>query len=114
MTHVVTSLCLRDGACVDACPSEAIIPGIPESDWPWYYIDPDACIDCAACAVECPLEAIFEESEVPDNYEMAAGQQRMPHGGPLFTAGGGEIVDLTEDSQYNYDFFENGPGYDAQ
>jgi ferredoxin len=113
MPHVITSLCLRDGACVDACPSEAIIPGMPENEWPWYYIDPDACIDCAACAVECPFEAIFEESEVPDEYEMAAGQQRMPHDGPLFTAQGGEIVDLTEDIQYNYDFFESGPGYDA-
>jgi len=38
MPHVVTSLCLRDGACVDVCPSESIVPGFPESEWPWYYI----------------------------------------------------------------------------
>lgn len=113
MPHVITSLCLRDGACVDACPSEAIIPGFPENEWPWYYIDPDACIDCAACAAECPLEAIFEEGDVPDAYEMAAGQQRKPHSGELITAAGGEVVDLTEDIQYNYDFFANGPGYDS-
>jgi ferredoxin len=113
MPHVVTSLCLRDGACVDVCPSEAIIPGFPENEWPWYYIDPNSCIDCAACATECPLEAIFEEGEVPDAYEMAAGQERVPHGGARYAAEGGEVVDLTPDIQYNYDFFESGPGYDA-
>ena len=30
MTHIITSLCLRDGACVDVCPVECIIPGQPE------------------------------------------------------------------------------------
>ena len=114
MPHITTSLCLRDGACLDACPSEAIVPGFPENEWPWYYIDPEACIDCGACATECPLEAIFEESEVPDTYKMAAGQERMPHGGQRYTAQGGEVVDLTADIQFNYDFFQNGPGYDAK
>ena len=30
------------------------------------YIDPDECIDCGACIPECPVEAIYEESEVPE------------------------------------------------
>jgi ferredoxin len=114
MPHIVTSLCLRDGACADACPNESIVAGQPESEWPWYYIDPDVCIDCAACVTECPYEAIFEESEVPDAYEMARGQERMPHDTKLrVTAVGGEIVDLTVDIQYNYDFFQKGPGHSA-
>lgn len=113
MPHVVTSLCLRDGACVDVCPSESIIPGFPESEWPWYYIDPESCIDCAACATECPFEAIFEEADVPDAYKMSAGQERVPHGGARYAAQGGEIVDLTEDIQWNQKFFTEGPGYDA-
>jgi ferredoxin len=29
------------------------------------YIDPDACICCGACAPECPVEAIFEEEDLP-------------------------------------------------
>jgi ferredoxin len=29
------------------------------------YIDPQECIDCGACAPECPVEAIFAEPEVP-------------------------------------------------
>jgi ferredoxin len=29
------------------------------------YIHPVDCIDCDACMPECPVEAIFRESEVP-------------------------------------------------
>ena len=64
MTHIITSLCLRDGACVEVCPVECIVPGQPENEWPWYFIDPDTCIDCGACIPECPYEAIFIEEEV--------------------------------------------------
>lgn len=114
MTHIITSLCLRDGACVDVCPVDCIVPGFPENEWPWYFIDPDACIDCAACVTECPFEAIFEETGVPDDYEMSAGQERIPWDTKTKVAAeGGEVVDLTEDIQPNYKFFEEGPGYDS-
>jgi ferredoxin len=44
------------------------------------YIDPEECIDCDACAGECPVGAIYFEENVPDdqrgfivlNREMAA------------------------------------------
>ena len=68
MTHVITALCIRDGACVEVCPVECIIAGQPEAEWPWYYIDPDTCIDCGACVPECPVEAIFYEDDVPDEW----------------------------------------------
>jgi len=71
MTHIITSLCLRDGACVEVCPVDCIIPGFPEKEWPWYFIDPATCIDCGACIPECPFEAIFTEDDVPSDYEMA-------------------------------------------
>jgi len=87
MTHVITDLCIRDGACVEVCPVECIIPGQPEAEWPWYYIDPDTCIDCGACVPECPVEAIFPEEDVPG--EFAAS------------------------TQLNADFFTKGPGYEA-
>ena len=29
MTHIITSLCLRDGGCVTVCPVECIVPGKP-------------------------------------------------------------------------------------
>ena len=32
------------------------------------YINPEECIDCGACEPECPVEAIFEESEIPEEW----------------------------------------------
>ncbi|WP_411752315.1 ferredoxin family protein [Serratia sp. (in: enterobacteria)] len=65
MTYVIFDLCIRDGACVDVCPVDCIVPGIPEAEWPWYYIDPDTCIDCGACVPECPVDAILPEEDLP-------------------------------------------------
>jgi ferredoxin len=33
------------------------------------YIDPVECIDCEACVPECPVEAIFAEANVPDQWK---------------------------------------------
>lgn len=30
------------------------------------YINPDSCIDCEACVVECPVEAIYRDDDLPD------------------------------------------------
>ena len=134
MTYIITSLCLRDAGCVDVCPVECIVPGKPAEEWPWFYIDPDTCIDCGACIPECPFEAIFVEDEVPDTYEAKGDEQlSMPkgtagfdevfdgsdhHGEPVHlesvrTLAAGETVDLTQDIQPNYDYFQDGPGYSA-
>ena len=32
-------------------------------------IDPEECIDCAACEPVCPVQAIFAEEDVPDDPE---------------------------------------------
>ena len=132
MTHIITSLCVREGSCVTVCPVDCIVPGIPQDEWPWFYIDPDTCIDCGACIPECPFQAIFPEDEVPDAYLAYGGEvQSMPDETPGFNEPydgfdyeGNEVhlhstrklepnqeVDLTEDIQPNYDFFQDGPGY---
>jgi ferredoxin len=128
MTYIITSLCLRDGGCMDVCPVDCIVPGEPEDGWPQMYIDPETCIDCGACVPECPYEAIFPEDEVPDAYESAGGEYinrvefsghyegEDAEGSPVILdtvkqLEAGEIIDLTEDIQLNYDFFEEGPGY---
>jgi ferredoxin--NADP+ reductase len=86
MTHVITSLCVRDGACVEVCPVECIVPGPKEDpEWPFFYIDPDTCIDCGACVPECPVEAIFPEEDVPEEF--------------------------ADDIELNAAFFSDGPGY---
>jgi ferredoxin len=114
MAHIITSLCLRDGACMEVCPVECIVPGKPEAEWPWYFIDPDTCIDCGACIPECPFEAIFIEEEVPNAYEMMEGQETVPFDTKkIVVHAGGTVVDLTPDIQPNYDFFSKGPGYEA-
>ncbi len=134
MTHIITSLCLRDSSCVDVCPVECIVPGLPEEQWPWYMIDPNTCIDCGACSPECPYEAIFPEDEVPEAFTVKAGQwitntrERLPDGQPLDdeVSGhpvkvlnakqlqGGEMLNLREDIQPNYDFYKEGMGYAAR
>ncbi len=135
MTHIITSLCLRDSSCVDVCPVECIVPGKPVEQWPWFYIDPDTCIDCGACIPECPYEAIFTEEEVPSAYapKKEGERQSMPVGTPGFTepaeaenkSGGteqipatrllpmGETVDLRQDIKPNYEYFKTGTGYKA-
>ena len=134
MTHIITSLCLRDGGCVTVCPVECIVPGKPIDKYPWFYIDPDTCIDCGACVPECPWEAIFPEDEVPVKFTAKANQRlSMPVGTPGFDQAydganhegddvhldatkilkAGEVVDLTPDTKANYDFFSKGPGYKA-
>jgi len=66
MPHVVTEACVNHKYqdCVAVCPVDAF------REMPTYLvIDPDECIDCGACIPECPVEAIFEESEVPESLE---------------------------------------------
>ena len=66
MTHVVTSACMNHKYqdCVAVCPVEAF----RELDT-YLVIDPDECIDCGACVPECPVEAIFADTDVPDEEE---------------------------------------------
>lgn len=64
MTFVVTEACIRCRYtdCVDVCPVDCFHAG-PN----FLVIDPDACIDCAVCVPECPVEAIFAEQDVPED-----------------------------------------------
>ncbi len=32
-------------------------------------IDPETCIDCDACVSECPVDAIFPDVDVPDQWK---------------------------------------------
>jgi len=120
MSHIITSLCLRDNGCVEVCPVECITPGDLSSKWPTFYIDPGSCIDCGACVPECPYNAIFPEDEVPAAYTAKGGEfinslgltghyQGVNHKSqPVVLAttrqlARGEVVDLTPAIQLNYD-----------
>ena len=66
MTYIVAEPCIgtKDHACVDVCPVECFYEG-PDM----LYIHPEECIDCGACVPECPVAAIFEESDVPEQWK---------------------------------------------
>ncbi len=66
MTHVVCEPCnnCKYTDCVAVCPVECF-----HEDEFILYIDPDECIDCGLCIPECPVEAIFADSDVPEKWE---------------------------------------------
>jgi ferredoxin--NADP+ reductase len=54
--------------CTGVCPVTCIHPAEGENGLDaasQVHIDPDECIDCGACASECPVEAIFPEEDLP-------------------------------------------------
>ncbi len=63
MAYVVTESCIKCKYtdCVEVCPVDCFREG-PNM----LVIDPDECIDCTLCVPECPVEAIFEEGDVPE------------------------------------------------
>ncbi len=85
MTYVVTKPCIgtKDRSCVEVCPVDCFYD-IRKKKYNEKYgvafdgddddetagllvIHPDECINCGACETECPVEAIYEDSAVPDD-----------------------------------------------
>ena len=66
MAYIICEPCVdvMDTACVDVCPVDCIHTTEGENQ---LYINPDECIDCAACEPVCPENAIFPEDQVPDD-----------------------------------------------
>ncbi len=70
MTFVVTENCIRCKYtdCVDVCPVDCFHEG-PN----FLVIDPEECIDCQLCVPECPVNAIYDEQDLPeDQYDFLA------------------------------------------
>ena len=67
MTHVVTGRCVdcRYTDCCTVCPVECFYE---TKDPAMLVIDPDTCIDCELCVPECPINAVYPESELPECY----------------------------------------------
>jgi NAD-dependent dihydropyrimidine dehydrogenase PreA subunit len=67
VTFVITQPCVdvQDQSCVEVCPVDCI--HFEEGEDRMLYIDPVACIDCGACEPACPVDAIFDEVDVPDD-----------------------------------------------
>jgi len=77
MTFVVTDNCqaCRFTDCVSVCPVDCFY-----ADGDQLYIHPDECIDCGACEPECPVEAIYDEANLPENKKewLEINAQRAP------------------------------------
>ncbi|WP_436715109.1 ferredoxin family protein [Roseiconus lacunae] len=92
MPYVVTESCigLACRECVAACPEDCFyfVPGAAHLPGVGFLlagtdqggmrtgmlmIHPDQCIDCGACETECPVEAIFEDTSVPEASEEFIG-----------------------------------------
>lgn len=95
MAYVVTRPCLgtKDRSCVEVCPVDCFYDiqdpklneqyaagpaawsteGNDESKKKKGYgmlmIHPDECINCGACETECPVEAIYEDTGVPEQHQ---------------------------------------------
>ncbi len=70
MAWVITRACTDciDVSCVLVCPVDCIY-GLVAPDTKYrnqLFIEPSECIDCALCAPECPWEAIYHASSIPD------------------------------------------------
>lgn len=59
MTYVVTESCIRCKYqdCIEVCPVDCFYEG--EN---MLVINPDQCIDCGVCEIECPAEAIIADT----------------------------------------------------
>lgn len=64
MAYVITDECIgcKYTDCVDVCPVSCFHEG-PDM----LYIDPEECIDCNACVVECPVNAIWPDVDLPED-----------------------------------------------
>lgn len=68
MAYIICEPCVdvKDTACVVVCPVDCIYEFDGEDQ---LYIHPEECIDCDACRPECPVDAIFEEANVPAQWQ---------------------------------------------
>ena len=66
MAFVVTEPCqgCKYTDCVVVCPCDCFHEGDA-----MLYIDPEHCIDCEACVAECPVDAIYHERDVPEQWQ---------------------------------------------
>ena len=78
MTYIITDPCV--GTCDTACihgPNDPEGSGEEAKDPDFdatskqLFINPEECIDCGACEPECPVDAIYDEDEIPEEYESS-------------------------------------------
>jgi NAD-dependent dihydropyrimidine dehydrogenase PreA subunit len=67
MTYVIGQACVdvMDKSCVQECPVDCIYGGARS-----LYINPEECVDCGACKSICRMDAIYYETDLPENQQQ--------------------------------------------
>lgn len=70
MAYIITEACIgvKDKSCIQVCPVDCIHEGtvtVDDKDYDMLFINPKECIDCGLCEPECPVTAIYADSDVP-------------------------------------------------
>ena len=73
MPHVIAEPCVgtKDSMC-EVCPVDCIHPTSGDAKHEsvnQLFIDPDTCIDCGLCVDECPVQAIYPDEDLPEEWE---------------------------------------------
>jgi len=67
MAYIVGENCIncKHSDCVTVCPVDCFVEG-PN----FLAINPDECIDCAVCVPECPIDAIYADTDLPEDQKV--------------------------------------------
>ncbi len=76
MPYVITEPCIgtKDASCVDVCPVDCISTTDAAEQ---YFIDPATCIDCSYCVSVCPVNAIYDEFNIPSEWRHYIQKNRQ-------------------------------------
>ncbi|MDF1604488.1 ferredoxin family protein [Nocardioides sp. YIM 152315] len=111
MSYIIGANCIDvlDRSCIEVCPVDCIYVGSRKS-----YINGAECIDCGACEVECPVEAISVDRRARKDPDLKAFLEdsvaffELPLPGrdaPLGNPGGAQLVgDVGDDTEFVADF----------
>ncbi|WP_330337291.1 ferredoxin [Streptomyces sp. NBC_00557] len=89
MAYVIGLPCVdvKDRSCIDECPVDCIYEGRRA-----LYIHPEECVDCGACEPVCPVDAIYFEDDLPEEWGGDHAASNAGFFADLGSPGGGSAL----------------------